>query len=247
LPGMASAMWGGETLAGRPGRWTRVGRMRSFRLPGGDRAGREPWRSAAAICWETGLEWDGPPDTDWQLAREAWRRGMNAPVTTAVGRLFDAAASLAGLVHTASFEGQGPMQLEAIADPECLSTIPLPLQKQGGMWVSDWAPLIEPLRNPILPVGQRAAIFHNSLAATLIEQAQAVCRDTGARRVALTGGVFQNHMLVERVTSGLGRHDIRVDVDECLPVNDGSLCAGQVVEYAASEREAGSTGRVPRE
>lgn len=236
-------LWGGETLVGRPGCWTRIGRMRSFRLPGGDRAGREPWRSAAAICWETGLDWSGPPDADWQLAREAWRRGINAPLTTAVGRLFDAAASLAGLVHTASFEGQGPMELEAVADPECFSTLPLPMEKQGELWISDWAPLIEPLRDPGLSLGERAAMFHNSLAETLIQQARAVCLETGARRVALTGGVFQNRLLVERVMSGLDRHDISVDLDERLPVNDGSLCAGQVVEYAASEAPPDSAGR----
>jgi len=245
--GPDGTLWGGETLLGRPGRWTRIGHMRSFRLPGGDRASREPWRSAAAICWETGLDWSGPPDTDWQLAREAWSRHVNAPLTTAVGRLFDAAASLAGLVDVASFEGQGPMQLEAAADPDCLSTVALPLERQGETWVSDWAPLIEQLRDPALPVSHRAAVFHNSLAETLVQQARAICGETGARRVALTGGVFQNRLLVQRVTSGLARHNIPVDLDERLPVNDGSLCAGQVVEYAASEAAADPARRTAQD
>jgi hydrogenase maturation protein HypF len=215
--------------------------MRTFRLPGGDRASREPWRSAAAICWETGLDWSGPAETDWQLAREAWRRGMNAPVTTAVGRLFDAAASLAGLVDMASFEGQGPMQLEAAADLDCDSIVPLPLEKHGDEWVSDWAPLIEPLRDQAIPFRQRAALFHNSLALALVEQARAVCEETDARRVALTGGVFQNRLLTERVISGLGALGIPVDMDQVVPVNDGGLSVGQVVEYAARRPAAGQT------
>jgi len=245
--GPDGTLWGGETLAGRPGHWKRVGRMRSFRLPGGDRASREPWRSAAAICWETGLDWNGPAEADWQLARAAWQRRINAPVTTAVGRLFDAAASLTGLIEVASFEGQGPMQLEAVADPGCRSTVPLPLEEQDGEWVTDWSPLIAPLRDPAVPVRQRAATFHNSLAAALVDQASIICRQTGARRVALTGGVFQNRLLVERVMSGLGDHGIPVDLDERLPVNDGGLCAGQVVEYAASERVAAQAGRPARD
>ena len=231
--GPDGTLWGGETLVGRPGRWKRVGHIRPFRLPGGDMAGREPWRSAAAVCWETGRAWAGPRGTDWQLAQEAWRRRMNAPQTTAVGRLFDAASSLVGLLDVASFEGQGPMQLEAAADPACQATLALPMIREREALVTDWEPLIDLLRDSATPVGQRAAVFHNSLAGALAQQALAVRGETGARRVALTGGVFQNRLLVDRVRSHLGSHGIEAEVDESLPVNDGGLCAGQVVEYAA--------------
>ncbi len=241
--GPDGTLWGGETLAGRPGQWRRVGHMRAFRLPGGDRAGREPWRSAAAICWETGVDWQLRGDTDWRLAREAWKRGINTPTTTAVGRLFDAAASLTGLVDVASFEGQGPMEIEALVDPRCDRTVALPLEKRGDQWISDWAPLVGPLRDLTVPIGERAALFHNSLAGALVEQALAVCGETRASRVSLTGGVFQNRVLADRAIAGLQRHGIRVDMDGQLPVNDGGLCAGQVVEYAASEMAAGHKRR----
>src|SRR5690606_36653623 len=84
-------LWGGEALLGRPGRWRRVARMHPFRLPGGEHAGREPWRSAAALCWETGMELPSGK-TDLAVLRKAWEKELNSPVTTAVGRLFDGAA-----------------------------------------------------------------------------------------------------------------------------------------------------------
>ncbi|MGB8077491.1 MAG: carbamoyltransferase HypF, partial [Gallionella sp.] len=107
-------LWGGEALHGKPGAWQRVASFKPFRLPGGERAGREPWRSAAALCWESGLEWHSDL-RDAVLLKSAWEHGLNAPVTTAAGRLFDAASSLLGLIDTASYEGQGPMLLEAVA------------------------------------------------------------------------------------------------------------------------------------
>lgn len=237
--GPDGSLWGGEALAGRPGAWRRQGHMRPFRLPGGDRAGREPWRSAAATCWETGLAWEPPIDEEWRLARQAWGRGINSPTTTAVGRLFDAAASLTGLVQVASFEGQGPMQLEAVADPDCADHLALPLGRDSGCWVTDWAPLIELLSDEGLDVCRRAAVFHTSLAAALADQVAAIRQETRVDRVALTGGVFQNRLLAERATRTLQDLGIRVEMDDALPVNDGGLCAGQIVEYAALASRAG--------
>jgi len=112
--GPDGTLWGGDALYGSPGQWQRAASLRSFKLPGGERAGREPWRSAAAICWEAGQECSLPEASD-PLLYSFWQQGKNAPVTTAAGRLFDAAAALCGICTNASFEGQGPMQLEALA------------------------------------------------------------------------------------------------------------------------------------
>jgi len=112
--GPDGTLWGGEALLGQPGQWQRKASFRPFKLPGGERAGREPWRSAAAICWEAGLECELDEASD-PLLHSFWQQGTNAPLTTATGRLFDAAAALCGVVSQTSFEGQGPMQLEALA------------------------------------------------------------------------------------------------------------------------------------
>ena len=124
--GSDGELWGGEAVHGGPGRWRRVASMRPFRLPGGERAGREPWRSAVSLAWELGrhaearrlvaqLRERADPAGDYDLLYHAWQRGLNMPHTSAVGRLFDAAAALTGVCRTASFEGQGPMWLEALA------------------------------------------------------------------------------------------------------------------------------------
>ena len=109
--GEDGTLWGGEAFTGAPGRWQHAASFRPFRLPGGDKAGREPWRAAAALLWESGQDAPFAPEP----LRQAWSARLNSPVSSAVGRLFDAAAALCGLCTHASFEGEGPMRLEAEA------------------------------------------------------------------------------------------------------------------------------------
>ena len=139
-------LWGGETFFGKPGDWRRVASLRPFRLPGGEGAGRAPWRSAAALCWEAGIEWlDNPAPP---LALEAWRRKVNAPTSSAVGRLFDAAAAIILGVHDTTFEGQGPMWLEARATAGANEEAALPIHAPTGEILRiDWAPLIAAIRD----------------------------------------------------------------------------------------------------
>jgi hydrogenase maturation protein HypF len=227
--GEDGTLWGGETLHGRPGAWTRVASFRPFRLPGGDKAGREPWRSAAALCWETQLPFD-LERTDLELLRQAWTKGVNAPPSSAAGRLFDAAASLTGLLQSGSFEGQGPMYLEAAARGAG-RPVELPLARDGsGVWRSDWAPLLAPLRDTAVPVAQRAADFHASLARAIRRQAERLARDHAFTRVGLTGGVFQNALLAELAGAELRAAGFRVELPERLPCNDAGISFGQVME-----------------
>ncbi len=231
--GEGGSLWGGEALLGRPGAWRRVGTMRPFYLFGGERAGREPWRSASALAWEAGLEWSyGVADT--ALAHAAWQRRLNAHRTSAVGRLFDAAAAFTGLCTHASFEGQGPMYLEAacaMVEP----AVDLPLAKNAdGVWQSDWAPLLPYLMDAHRPVAQRAAGFHASLAQALLAQARAVRAEHDIARVGLTGGVFQNRVLTELAIAALEDAGFIVHVPQEMPVNDGGLSFGQVIETGST-------------
>lgn len=232
--GEDGALWGGEALLGEAGAWQRVASFRSFRLPGGERAGREPWRSAAALCWELGLDWRGGA-ADVELARAAWRKGFNAPMTSAAGRLFDGAAALLGVADKASFEGQGPMLLEARASGQG-KAVPLRLERDGqGVWRSDWAPLVKHLRTSRRTVGERAMDFHVSLAQALLEQAAAVAREQGFDAVGLTGGVFQNKRLCELALPLLQAAGFAVRLSEAVPCNDAGLAFGQIIHVGAKE------------
>jgi hydrogenase maturation protein HypF len=232
--GEDGTLWGGEALLGQPGSWQRVASFRPFRLPGGEKAGREPWRSAAALCWETGTEWHACPENT-ELLYAAWQKRMNAPQTSAVGRLFDAAAALTGLNHKSSFEGQGPMLLEAAATEGEALALPL-VRAAAGRWETDWSPLPPMLMDEARTVGERAAAFHASLAGALLTQAENVRAERGAFAVGLTGGVFQNRRLAEAALRLLADAGFEVMWGENIPANDAGISFGQVIEAGQRAR-----------
>ena len=227
--GSDGSLWGGEALVGAPGAWRRVASTRMFTVMGGDRVGREPWRSAAALMWETGRDWL-PQVEHAALARQAWVKRIGAWRTSSVGRLFDAAAALVLGVDVASFEGQGPMMLESIAAAGT-AAIPLPLRRdEAGLLRMDWQPLLPMLVDKDLGTGARAGIFHESLARSLVEQVSTVAGTEKFAAVGLTGGVFQNRFLAERVMELLAAREIPVYLPEIVPANDGGLAFGQLIE-----------------
>ena len=230
--GRDDTIWGGEALLGRPGQWRRVATIRPFALLGGDRATREPWRSALALCWEAGLGGNGNrPEAE--LLRHAWTRGINCPRTSSIGRLFDGAAALMGLVEQASFEGQAPACLEAIAADNA-DAIALPLSRRpDGLWQSDWSPLLPALQDTTQSAATRAGMFHETLAEMLLAQARALRAEHGVSDLGLTGGVFQNRRLCERVMALAARDGFILHLPERLPCNDAGLSFGQLVEAGA--------------
>ena len=246
--GSDGTLWGGEALAGRPGNWNRVASFRPFQLVGGDKAGREPWRSAAALLWAEGKTSPGQamagaaqPGFDAEalrLAHQAWQRGSNVFESSAVGRLFDAAAALILGRNISSFEGQGPMELEHIAEDGC-DAISLPLTRdENGILRSDWAPMLEVLGDRDIPPARRAGIFHESMAGALVDQALQARERVEFDAVGLSGGVFQNRRLSERIVDKLQAHGITVRLHREVPANDGGLSFGQIVEAAARETQS---------
>jgi hydrogenase maturation protein HypF len=166
------------------------------------------------------------------LLQQAWQRRLNAPQTSAAGRLFDAAAALTGLCTHASFEGQGPMLLEAACRGSA-AAVTLPLKATAdGLLVSDWAPLLPVLLDAGRPLAERAAVFHASLADTLLRQARRARTRHGVNRIGLSGGVFQNRVLTEQACKWLEHDGFQVHLPERIPVNDAGLSYGQVLEYA---------------
>ena len=226
--GEDGTLWGGEAFTGAPGNWQHTASMRPFRLPGGDKAGREPWRAAAALLWENGLAAPFAPEP----LHQAWSVRLNSPSSSAVGRLFDAAASLCGICTHASFEGEGPMRLEAMAANTQGKVVSLPLERDPlGLWRTDWTPLLPMLSDTTLPTAERAASFHLSLAQALVDQATQLRTQTGIQTVGLTGGVFQNRVLAEAALSRLQAADFKVHLPQRVPVNDAGLSFGQVIEF----------------
>jgi hydrogenase maturation protein HypF len=218
--GLDRTIWGSEFFVGQNGQYQRVAHLRPFRLIGGDRAAKNCRLVAFALLHELGQEpdWPGEPVALW---RQMLARGVNTPWTTSMGRLFDAASFLTGAGEHNAFEGQAPMQLEAMADPDERGWYPLP---QSGLTL-DWAPLVEALRADRASAPVRAARFHESLARAIVE----VARDSQCERVVFTGGVFQNARLAERATALLEAGGHRVYRHQRVPPNDGGIALGQAV------------------
>ncbi len=242
--GPDQTIWGGEFLLGDAAGCDRVAHLRPFLLPGGEAAVREPRRVALALLWQLlgaeALERDElapiahlPAKTRPILGRML-ERAVSSPATTSAGRLFDGVASLLGLRHEVSFEGQAAMALEAVADPSVADAYPLPVV-DGPPLVLDWRPTVEALlaeRKRGIHVAVAAARFHNALAAGATEVASRI----GVEKVALSGGCFQNCLLTDRLAGGLAAAGLRPLLHRQVPPNDGGISFGQVA-VAAARRE----------
>jgi hydrogenase maturation protein HypF len=249
--GTDGTIWGGEFLLGDAKGFERVAHLRPFRLPGGDAAVKEPRRTAFAILFEMlgerALEREDlecvrsfPPREREVLARMI-EKGLNAPVTTSAGRLFDAVASLLGIAQKTSFEGQSAMALEAAAfeargkaeeSERPPRSLPLVVASEGPA-VLDWEPLVSYLLRDLslgVPAPVLAAQFHAALADGIL----AAARHAGERRVALTGGCFQNKLLTELAAVRLTAAGFEVLLHGSVPPNDGGIGLGQVL--VAAER-----------
>jgi hydrogenase maturation protein HypF len=234
--GRDGTFWGGEALLGRPGSWRRFASLRTFRLPGGDKAGREPWRSEAALHWECGRDWNAMPDADG-VAKAAWDNDLNCPTTSAAGRLFDAAAAIVCDLPVASFEAQGPMMLEALCrKPGDAIELPL-IDCEDGVLRTNWEPLLGMLRDASMEPALRAETFHTSVANAILRQAEAARAENEFAQVGLCGGVFQNRFLAEQTMALLRKAGFDVYLPRLLPGNDAALSYGQAAELAAREAE----------
>jgi hydrogenase maturation protein HypF len=231
--GPDATLWGGEALLGLPGAWQRVASFRSYRLLGGERVAREPWRSAMALCWQCGVPWPAGERRAGTLLRQAFISGVNSPYTTSVGRLFDAAAALLGICLMASYEAEAPMRLESLCEYR-VPPITLPLTRDGlGIWRCDWEPLLQTLLEEGESAAFRAAQFHSTLAHALYNQARAVRSDNGVNRIGLAGGVFQNRVLTEQTQALLTEDGFEVVIPQRLPLNDAAISFGQIIEATA--------------
>lgn len=214
--GPDGTIWGGEFLRVDAVGWERVDHLRTFRLPGGEAAVREPRRSALGVLHALGAPLPEGLFTpaEARVLQRMLDRGVSSPVTSSAGRLFDAVSALVGLRLRNGFEGQAAMELEAAA------TGPAEPYPFDG---TDWGPALLALLEDPAPVGVRSARFHETMAALIT----AVAVRVGEEHVALTGGCFQNALLTERCVARLREAGFRVHWHRSLPTNDGGLSAGQ--------------------
>ncbi len=146
------------------------------------------------------------------------------------GRLFDAAAALTGVRTMASFEGQGPMELEALcATPG--KSIEITLEKNDNLLKLNWESLVSVMLDTTLSVSARASLFHASLARAILQQARAIRSEHGVNKIGFSGGVFQNRVLTEHALALLSDDGFKVHLPELIPVNDAGISFGQVIEF----------------
>jgi len=236
--GPDGTVWGGEFLKITATGFERFAHLRTFRLPGGETAIKEPRRCALGVLYEifgdavfarTDLaSFCAFSATELGALKAMLERGLNAPLTSSAGRLFDAVSSLAGLCQVTVFEGQAAMELEFALDRVKTEQSYQMVYRDG---VADWEPMIREIVKEILSgadPGRVSAKLHNTLVEVIIREAQRASED----RVVLAGGCFQNKYLTERAIRRLREEGFRPYWHQRVPPNDGSIALGQILAAA---------------
>lgn len=229
---------GGEFLVGGFDHFSRHGHLSNIEMPGGDAAVKEPLRMA--LSYLIRVYGDNLPSLalmerilpdDLALYRQMIAKGINSPLTSSCGRLFDGVAALVGLRDTVSFEGQAALELEQIADLEEEGCYPFNLWKDEGVALG-YPALISSIVDDLLsetPVPIISSRFHNTMAEVALSATRMIWNATGLETVALSGGVFQNRLLVEKTKYLLESDGFTVLTHSRVPTNDGGIALGQAV------------------
>ena len=238
--GTDGTIWGGELLAlTDPARFTRVGHLLPFALPGGDGAVRQPARIALDLLSRAGVEWtdDLPPvaaldENSLHILRQQIPRGLGCAVTTSMGRLFDAVASLLGVCQQVTYEGQAAVELEHLAR----RGRPMDVDFAVADGVLDPAPVIAGIAAGLrggIARADLAAGFHQAVIRATATAAAACARSAGISVIGLTGGVFANRLLLQGIRNALTNRGYEVLSHRIVPCNDGGLALGQATIAAA--------------
>lgn len=243
--GTDGTIWGGEILIGDLADFQRVGRFAQVRMPGGEASIRDPRRMAMAylhaafgsdclrIAERLGLEFT---KIELELMLHQLHTGLNSPITSSAGRLFDAVSAICGVCRERTYEGQPAAELEMAADESCSETYRGMVEMDGPVVVLDTIPIVRAAVEDCTAHVDNAVIsarFHNSLVALLTEACRIVREQSGIEVVALSGGVFQNAIIATRLRETLQRSGFEVLVHGIVPPNDACISLGQVAVAAA--------------
>jgi len=237
--GEDGAIWGGEVLVADYKSYERAFHLEYFPLPGGDAAIKKPARTVLALLWALGLDWDenlAPVAEfcaeDRTTLRTQLEKKINTPMTSSMGRLFDAAAALAGVRQSVNYEAQAAIEFEALADPDEHGAYLFELnQTQVQVGCAIEALIADVLAGVPTPV--ISAKFHNGLAQVTLEICQNLRVVNNINEVTLSGGVWQNITLLRRTLSLLQKDGFVVYIHHQVPTNDGGLSLGQAAIAAA--------------
>ncbi|MEP0804857.1 MAG: carbamoyltransferase HypF [Chloroflexota bacterium] len=240
--GEDGAIWGGEFLVAEYGAYQRTAHLEYFPLPGGDAAIRRPARTALALLWGLGMDWEedlAPVKEfcaeDLVALRVQLEKRINTPQTSSMGRLFDAAAALAGVRQKVNYEGQAAIEFEALADTAEAEAYAFGVETGLVGVRSAIEALVRDVRAGV-PISKISARFHNGLAEAVREMVKRISLETGIRSVALSGGVWQNITLLGRTLALLQGDGFRVYIHREVPANDGGLSLGQAAVAAVRLR-----------
>jgi hydrogenase maturation protein HypF len=241
--GTDATIWGGELLIADLVSFTRAGHLAPVPMPGGTAAIRQPWRMAAAYL-DAAYDRE-PPErltvvhrnaTRWRDVLALSRAGLSSPLTSSAGRLFDAVSAILGIRDTINYEGQAAIELEQHADPAESGSYPATISDDA---VISGADLIRAVADDLLAGAEPAVIaarFHNGVVDVIDRACDLLRASTGVRTVALSGGVFQNLLLLGRTVDRLRANDFRVLTHVRVPTNDGGISLGQAAVAAARDR-----------
>lgn len=234
-------LWGGEFLIGDFHSFERYAHLEYIPMPGGAAAIREPWRLALSYTyclmgkeelWANSFRWPKQIQGKMPIIIQQIEKRINSPLTSSLGRLFDGVAALLGLGHSISYEGQAAVELEMMADQEVGSIYDFALDEgQGGkvirlkpLWAGVWQDLKEQVPPQII-----SGKFHNTIVEMSLYLCQEMGRKKGIKRVALSGGCFQNRLLLKKLKDALRASGFEVFIHHLVPCNDGGLSLGQAV------------------
>ncbi|TFB08713.1 carbamoyltransferase HypF [Candidatus Atribacteria bacterium MT.SAG.1] len=234
-------IWGGEFLLCDLKKYFRVGHLKYYPLPGGDKAIEEPWRMAYSYLYSIygpkaktlDIDFNHRMDYDkLSIIEKMIDKNINSPLTSSCGRLFDAASSLIGIRDEINYEGQAAMELESLCASGIKERYKFCIYKEGKEFIIDpkeiFVDIIEDLKKGI-DKKVMAAKFHNTVAEFTLNLCGKIRENNGINKIALSGGVFQNRYLTEKIISLLERDNFRVYTQRKVPPNDGGISLGQAV------------------
>jgi hydrogenase maturation protein HypF len=237
--GVDGHIWGGEFLVGDYKDYTRLAHLEYLPLPGGSLAIKKPYRTAIGYLTALGIESDGklPPfkevdAVELEIIKNQVEKKLNAPLTSSMGRLFDAVAALIGARGVIQYEAQAAIDLEMLADnaPDETGFYSYMLEEQDGtikIKIRDLLIAVITDLKDHAPQSVIAARFHNTIARLIVELCQAIAEKTDIREAALSGGVFQNRLLLRKSTKLLESAGLTVYTHHQVPPNDGGISLGQ--------------------